>query len=246
MRALAGRGLGVALLVGAAGAGPAVAAPAAAGPRVARAARQLVVVSSPTPEPPGPQRIATLRAYARPRPGGPWRPMLGPWPVETGGGGLVLAARRREGDHATPIGVFGFGATIYGTRPDPGGLRYPYHRLRCGDWWDEDPASPRYNRFVHVPCGVTPTFASGSEALWTEGAAYPYLIPIAFNTGPIRRGRGAPGSGIFVHRWVGSATAGCIALPLPRLLRLLRWLAPGRRPEIAIGTDRGLAAIRGS
>ncbi|HET9094329.1 MAG TPA: L,D-transpeptidase family protein [Solirubrobacteraceae bacterium] len=220
------------------------ASPAHAEVRLPDAARQLVVVSSPTADPPGPERIATLRSYARARPGGPWRLVLGPWPVETGGGGLLPAARRREGDRATPTGVFRFGATIYGNAPDPGGLRYRYHRLRCGDWWDENPASPRYNRFVQVPCRVTPGFAPGSEPLWTERLAYPYFIPIAFNMGPIRRGPRAPGSGIFLHSWVGAATAGCVALPRARLLRLLRWLTPGRAPEIAIGITAQIAAIR--
>ena len=101
--------------------------------------------------------------------------MFGPWAAETGSGHLIAAARRREGDHATPTGVFGFGHTIYGMRPDPGGLHYRYHRLVCGDWWDEDPYSARYNRFVHVPCGVAPGFGGDSEALWTERSGLPVL-----------------------------------------------------------------------
>jgi L,D-peptidoglycan transpeptidase YkuD (ErfK/YbiS/YcfS/YnhG family) len=117
-------------------------------------------------------------------------------------------------------------------------LHYAYHRLVCGDWWDEDPYSPQYNRFVHVPCGVTPAFASGSEALWTEIAAYPYLAVLQFNTAPIVAGADAPGSGIFLHSWVGGATAGCIALPRARLLDVLRWLAPSAHPVIEIGVDR--------
>lgn len=170
--------------------------------------------------------------------------MFGPWATETGSGHLVAAARRREGDHATPIGVFSFGHTIYGARPDPGGLHYPYHRLACGDWWDEDPYSPLYNRFVHVRCGVTPGFLPGSEALWTETLAYPYFMLLNFNVGPIHRGPGATGSAIFLHSWVYSATAGCVALPLTRLLGVLRWLRPSQHPVIEIGTDAELARLR--
>jgi L,D-peptidoglycan transpeptidase YkuD (ErfK/YbiS/YcfS/YnhG family) len=80
--------------------------------------------------------------------------VFGAWHVETGYGHLRDV--RREGDGSTPTGIFGIGATMYGTKPDPGGLHYPYHQPVCGDWWDEDPYSMRYNRFVHVPCGVTP------------------------------------------------------------------------------------------
>ena len=222
-------------------------APAAAGAarmRIPRSARQLVVVSSATGDPPGDQSIATLRAYARAGRSAPWRPVFGPWATETGSGHLVAGARRREGDHATPIGVFAFGHTIYGVEPDPGGLHYPYHRLVCGDWWDEDPYSPLYNRFVHVPCGVTPGFLPGSEALWTEKLAYPYFVLLNFNIGPIHRGPGATGSAIFLHSWVYSATAGCVALPVQRLLAVLRWLRPSQHPVIEIGTDAQLAQIR--
>jgi len=204
-------------------------------------ARQLIVVSSTTADPAPPGYLATLRAYARAGPQAPWRLVFGPWAAETGYG--HLRAERREGDGATPIGVFGIGGTLYGDAPDPGGLHEPYRRLVCGDWWDEDPASPRYNMFVSVPCGVTPGFAAGSEALWTETVAYPYFAVVRFNVDPIVRGPGAPGSGIFLHSWVGGATAGCIALPRARLLDVLRWLAPSARPVIAIGTQRDLAGI---
>ena len=215
---------------------------------IPRPARELVVVSSPTADPPGSQAIATLRAYARARRQGRlarahWRLVFGPWAVETGAGHLVPAARRREGDAATPVGVFSFGQTIYGNRPNPQGLHYRYHRLVCGDWWDEDRYSPRYNRFVHVRCGTTPGFAAVSEALWTETLAYPYFALIDFNIAPIRRGTAAPGSGIFLHSWIGSTTHGCIALPEQRLLRVLRWLRPSQHPVVEIGTDGQLAQL---
>jgi L,D-peptidoglycan transpeptidase YkuD (ErfK/YbiS/YcfS/YnhG family) len=138
--------------------------------------------------------------------------------------------------------VFGIGATIYGNRPTPVGLRYRYRHLVCGDWWDEDPYSPRYNQFVHVPCNTRPGFAAGSEALWTETIAYPYFAVLQFNTGPVIGGRNAPGSAIFLHSWVGGPTNGCIALPQAQLLRLLRWLEPAAHPVVEIGTDHLLGS----
>ncbi len=210
---------------------------------IPRRARELVVVSSPTVDPPGAQSLATLRAYVRATQASRWRLVFGPWASETGSGHLIAAARRHEGDRATPIGVFGFGHTIYGTDPDPGALHYRYHRLVCGDWWDEDPYSRLYNRFVHLPCGVAPSFGGGSEALWTETLAYPYFAVIDFNIGPIRGGAGATGSGIFLHSWIDAATQGCVALPARRLLGLLRWLRPSRHPVIEIGTDAQLAPL---
>ena len=66
-----------------------------------------------------------------------------------------ISADRREGDRTTPAGMFGFGRVMYGVAPDPG-VRYRYRRVVCGDWWVEDPRSPSYNRFRHVPCGSRP------------------------------------------------------------------------------------------
>ena len=218
------------------------AAPAgAARLRIPRRARELVVLSSPTADPAG--YIATLRAYSREPHGSRWRLVFGPWAAETGSGHMIAAAQRREGDHATPIGVFNFGQTIYGAVGDPGGLHYRYHRLVCGDWWDEDPYSALYNRFTHVRCGTSPGFGGDSEALWTETLAYPYFAVIDFNIGPIERGAAASGSGIFLHSWVGGATEGCVALTVPRLLAVLRWLRPAQYPVIEIGTDRELAKL---
>jgi L,D-peptidoglycan transpeptidase YkuD (ErfK/YbiS/YcfS/YnhG family) len=204
-------------------------------------ARQLVVVSSVTTDPSN--YLATLRVYQRADTHARWRRVLGPWPSETGSGHLLRGAQRREGDHATPIGVYRFGSTIYGNKPDPGGLRYSYHRLVCGDWWDEDPYSSEYSRFVHVPCGTTPSFAAWSEPLWTETLAYPYLAVIDFNTDPVTGGANAPGSGIFLHGWMSAPTEGCVALPVSRLLAVLRWLRPSQHPMIEIGTDAELARL---
>src|SRR5207248_7542861 len=103
----------------------------------------------------------------------------------------------------------------------------------CGDWWDEDSASPAYNTFQHVPCGRAPPFRSStSEAMWRATRAYQRLAVIAYNTDPIVPGRG---SGIFVHVETGGPTNGCVSLPADRLTALLRWLDPGKAPQIVIG-----------
>ena len=195
-------------------------------------ATQLIVVSSPTLRPAA--HLATLRAYTRTRTGARWHLVFGPWRAEIGYGGL--RNHRHEGDGSTPTGVYGLESVLYGNRPNPSGLHLRYHHLVCGDWWDEDPYTAEYNEFVHVGCGTTPSFAPGSEALWTETQAYPYFAVLRFNVDPVTGGSDAPGSGIFLHAWVGGATAGCVALPGTRLLKVLRWIRPRRHPMVAIGT----------
>ncbi len=223
---------------------PATAATGVAHARFAipASARQLIVVSSPTYDPA--DYLATFRSFRRAGAGSAWEPVFPAWRAEIGSGHIVDV--RHEGDHATPTGVYGFGPIMYGTRPNPGGLHEPYHRLVCGDWWDEDPYSSEYNRFVHVACGTTPPFAAWSEPLWTEtqgDRGYPYLAVIDYNDDPTVSGPEAPGSGIFLHAWMDAPTEGCLALPLPELLQVLRWLEPSDHPVIEIGTDAEVGRV---
>ena len=152
----------------------------------------------------------------------------GPWTARIGYAGV--SAHHREGDGTTPLGTFAIGPVAYGIDPDPG-VQLRYHRLVCGDWWDEDPSSAAYNRFQHVPCGTTPPFGGSSEALWRSTVAYRELAVIEYNMQPAIPGRG---SGIFLHDDHRSATNGCISLPRPDLLRILRRLRPGATIRIKL------------
>jgi L,D-peptidoglycan transpeptidase YkuD (ErfK/YbiS/YcfS/YnhG family) len=206
---------------------------------IPESALQLIVVSSPTYHPP--DYLARFQTFQRSSAASPWIRVFEGWRAEIGSG--ELRDVRHEGDHATPTGVYPIGLTIYGNEPNPGGLHENYHRLVCGDWWDEDPFSAQYSRFVHVACDATPAFASWSEALWTETTAYPYFAVIEYNEHPIISGPDAPGSGIFLHAWVEGPTEGCVALHLGDLLHVLRWLAPADHPVIEIGTDAELGEV---
>ena len=63
-----------------------------------------------------------------------------------------------------------------------------------------------------------------SEDLSRSPTAYHHLAVIAYNTKLIVPGRG---SGIFLHASTGRPTLGCVSLPLPQLLTMLRWQAFG-------------------
>ena len=152
------------------------------------------------------------------------------WQARVGRNGV--SAHHREGDGTTPTGTFGFGPTMYGVAADPG-VRYRYHRLGCGDWWDEDPASATYDTFRHVACGRAPPFGGGSEPLWRSPTAYRHFAVIGYNPRHVP-GRG---SGIFLAADTGSPTVGCVSLPLPRLLRVLRWLDPAKNPRIRMSVQ---------
>lgn len=161
-----------------------------------------------------------------------WEPTAGPWSGFIGYNGFAPPGSKREGDGRTPTGIYGFGPVIYGNAPNPG-VHEAYHDLVCGDWWDEDPSSAQYNTFQHVPCGTTPSWSKGSEALWTEGGPYPSFAVISYNTDPITPGAG---SAIFFHASTGGGTAGCVSVPLSDLDWFLRWMEPSQDPLIVMGT----------
>jgi L,D-peptidoglycan transpeptidase YkuD (ErfK/YbiS/YcfS/YnhG family) len=79
-----------------------------------------------------------------------------------------------------------------------------------------------------------------SEDRSRSPTAYQHLAVIAYNTKPVVPGQG---SGIFLHASTGRPTLGCVSLPLPELLRVLRWLRPASSPVIAIGTRQELARL---
>ena len=167
-----------------------------------------------------------------------WVAVDGPFPARVGKNGL--SSNRREGDGTTPTGTYTIGTTMYGTSPNPG-VRYRYRRLRCGDWWSEDPTSPTYNTFQHVTCGKPPPFTIKTPGVWQQPNAYPYLAVIEFNMRPVVPGRG---SGIFLHAQTGGPTTGCISLRRETLVRVLRWLDPTAKPRIVIGTNAQLRGVR--
>ena len=192
-------------------------------------ARQLLTVEAKVAK----TTYAELRTWRRAR--DCWVATAGPFEARLGRNGL--SSDRREGDGTTPTGTYRIGRTMYGNEPNPG-VRFAYRRLRCGDWWDEDPSSPTYNSFQHVRCGTRPPFGGASEGMWQQPRPYPFLAVIEYNMRPVVPGRG---SGIFLHAQTGGPTIGCISLRRSELRAVLRWLRPAEAPVIAIGTTGQLA-----
>jgi L,D-peptidoglycan transpeptidase YkuD (ErfK/YbiS/YcfS/YnhG family) len=191
------------------------------------AAQQLVTVDAASRH----STTAAVRLWRRD--GSCWRQVAGPWRAHVGRNGL--SAHHLEGDGTTPLGRFAIGPVAYGIAPDPG-TKLAYHRLVCGDWWDEDPSSPTYNLFVHLRCGARPSFQSDSEALWKPAQAYAHFAVVEYNTLPVVPGRG---SAIFIHVDVGAPTNGCVSVPAAELDELLRWLRPGAAPAVSIRLRAG-------
>ena len=145
-----------------------------------------------------------------------------------------VSGDKREGDMASPLGVFRLRTVHW--RPDRGprpvtGL--PTVPIRRDDGWCDDPAHPLYNCPVRLP------FAARHETMRREDAAYDIVVTLDQNTGPVRPGAG---SAVFVHLTKTldgemTPTEGCVALREPGLRAVLTLCAPGARLKVEAAPD---------
>ncbi len=192
--------------------------PAAEGRAARPAVRQLITITAAAYG----DTYAVLTAYQRASHG--WQRVFGPWTARIGRNGFAPPGQKREGDGRTPSGSF-FIPYFFGDGPNPG-FRFRYREVRPYDFWDDDPASPRYNEWVD-----NRQASPGANPEPMDVSAYYDGLVIGYNTA---RTPGL-GSAIFLHLNIGIATAGCVTLPPGELLPLMRWLNPGRSPLIRIG-----------
>lgn len=130
--------------------------------------------------------------------------------------GVVPLAAKREGDGATPAGVFALRRVLYrADRLAAPTTALPLVALAESDGWCDDPGDANYNRAVTLP------YPAGHELLWRDDGVYDVVCVIGHNDDPPTPGRG---SAIFLHvaRPDFAATQGCVALALADLLDLLR------------------------
>jgi L,D-peptidoglycan transpeptidase YkuD (ErfK/YbiS/YcfS/YnhG family) len=137
-------------------------------------------------------------------------------------------ALKREGDGATPVGIWEAREVLY--RPDRVGRPRTGLRvrpIRRADGWCDAPHDRNYNRPVRHP------YHASAERLWRNDELYDLLIVLGYNDRPRRRGRG---SAIFMHVTgdINQPTAGCIALWRPHLIRVVQAL--GARARVWVKT----------
>jgi L,D-peptidoglycan transpeptidase YkuD (ErfK/YbiS/YcfS/YnhG family) len=168
------------------------------------------------------QKKALSRISVRRRPGNPSQGWLvaGPLilPVALGRGGIK--ANKREGDGGTPRGTYRLRRLWWrGDRHPRPATVLPVHRIRPDDGWCENPADRHYNQPVKVPAG------SKADRLARADHLYDFIVELDHNTRPRVKGRG---SAVFIHaaRPHFAPTAGCVALKIDALRRLLGRLGP--------------------
>ncbi|MCL2162164.1 MAG: L,D-transpeptidase family protein, partial [Betaproteobacteria bacterium] len=165
----------------------------------------------------GKKNRALLRAYAR---------VDGIWMLRFSTDGWLgksgFRKDKREGDGATPTGVFTFGR-VFGNAGDPGAL-LPYTKISPNDVWVDDPNSKFYNQWARAD--MPGADWSSAERLVDFGKQYKYAAAINYNTAPIVPDKG---SAIFLHVAAGGPTAGCVAVPEAAMVFFLGFIEKDTR-----------------
>lgn len=144
-----------------------------------------------------------------------------------GRSGVIAADDKREGDGASPLGLWPIRRVLYRAdriaRPD---TALPVSAIQPDDGWCDAPGDPAYNQPVRLP------YRASAEALWREDGVYDIVVVLGHNDDPPVS---SMGSAIFLHlaRPEGSPTQGCVALQMGDLLQVLKVAEPGALLAIA-------------
>lgn len=133
-----------------------------------------------------------------------------------GKGGVVSAEQKREGDGASPIGVWPLRRVLYrADRISKPETALAVAALEPDDGWCDAADDPNYNRLVKHP------YPTSAEKLWRDDHAYDVIVILGHNDDPVVLGAG---SAIFWHLaqpdWRG--TEGCVAVSLETMLAALK------------------------
>ena len=146
------------------------------------------------------------------------------WPCAIGRGGI--RANKKEGDGATPRGVFVLRRIFYradkGPRP---GVRIPLQRTVQATGWCDAVGDRNYNREVRHP------YPASAERLWRDDDLYDFIVVLSHNERPRVQGRG---SAVFLHvaRPGYLPTEGCVGLRKSDLKKLLSHAGRGTKLRI--------------
>jgi len=117
-----------------------------------------------------------------------------------------IIGSKKEGDLATPKGIFKLGILYY--RKDRNKI------LKKNMGWCDDSKSKKYNKEINFP------FKHSAEKLYRNDRIYDLFINIKYNFRPVVKKKG---SAIFLHLIDGKykSTKGCIALSKNDFLKIL-------------------------
>ena len=134
---------------------------------------------------------------------------------------------KKEGDLATPKGIFKLGLLYY--RKDRNKSlksKLKKRTIKKNMGWCDDIKSKKYNQEIHFP------FKYGAEKLYRKDKIYDIFVNIKYNHSPIVKGKG---SAIFLHltNKKYKATKGCIAIVKKDFLKILPLISKNTKISIS-------------
>lgn len=139
---------------------------------------------------------------------------------------------KKEGDLASPIGTFSLG-TAFGFAAKPDFLmKLSYLPITDSTVCVDDTHSKFYNQIIDSSKVDKTTWASG-EQMREKIPQYTWGLVINYNLPNPKPGAG---SCIFMHVWnpTKSGTAGCVAMSLENMKKILAWVDPSKKPLLMI------------
>jgi L,D-peptidoglycan transpeptidase YkuD (ErfK/YbiS/YcfS/YnhG family) len=143
-----------------------------------------------------------------------------------GRSGVIAPAEKREGDGASPLGLWPIRRFLYRAdrlvRPR---AHLPLTEISRTDGWCDAKDDAAYNQPVCL------AYPASCETLWREDAVYDLIGILGHNDDPVVPDRG---SAIFLHlaRPGYLPTEGCIALSLEDMLMVMETAQPGSAIKI--------------
>ena len=187
---------------------------------------------------------AQMQWFERENPTDEWYRVNEPFDVVIGKNGLAyglslilvpegITDLKKEGDHKTPAGLFGF-CFAFGYAPKPDlEINWPYLALNENFVGVDDPDSRYYNCIVDQS-KLTPHDWKSAETMFRPDGLYKWGLVVDYNFNPFRK---AGGSQIFLHIWRDPeiGTEGCTAMPEYKMLELLKWIDGNKNPLLLQG-----------
>jgi L,D-peptidoglycan transpeptidase YkuD (ErfK/YbiS/YcfS/YnhG family) len=144
-----------------------------------------------------------------------------------GRSGVIAANDKREGDGASPIGIWSIRRVMWRSDKLPAPkTSFELTPIQQDDGWCDQPNDPKYNQPVKHP------YAASAEHMWRQDGLYDIVVILGHNDDPVVAGAG---SAIFLHcaKPDYGSTQGCVAIATVDLLALLERAELGDCVEIS-------------
>ena len=124
---------------------------------------------------------------------------------------------KKEGDLATPMGVFKLG-TLYFRKDRIKSVKSKLRKkiIKKNMGWCDDTQSKKYNQEINFP------FKYSAEKLFRKDRFYDIFINVKYNQSPVKKNKG---SAIFLHlnKKNYNSTKGCISIKKENMIKLLKY-----------------------